>query len=200
MSDPSAGLPHVLYENLPMSRDRGTGWSKLRDLGPVLYREGCYYFTRREDVAAALRDPDVFSSRISYDPDGITVFVEELIRLEPAALIVRRKTTRPVTVGGVTLPAGAEVRLCLGAINRDGIDATSGDEFVLDGKLHKHWGFGGGPHRCLGSHLTGLELKLVVSEWFTRIPEFELPPGFIPEITWPSATCTLQQMPLRIRR
>jgi cytochrome P450 len=164
MSDPSAGLPHVLYENLPMSRDRGTGWSKLRDLGPVLYREGCYYFTRREDVAAALRDPDVFSSRISYDPDGITVFVEELIRLEPAALIVRRKTTRPVTVAGVTLPAGAEVRLCLGAINRDGIDATSGDE------------------------------------WFTRIPEFELPPGFIPEITWPSATCTLQQMPLRIRR
>jgi cytochrome P450 len=51
------------------------------------------------------------------------------------------------------LPQGAEVRLCLGAIKRDGTDDHSSDDIVLDGKLHKHWGFGGGPHRCLGSHL-----------------------------------------------
>ena len=101
-----------------------------------------------------------------------------MIRLEPPAPIVGRVTTRPVTVAGVTLPAGAEVRLCLGAINRDGSDAQSGDDFVLDGKLHKHWGFGGGPHRCLGSHLARMELKLVVTEWLARIPEFELAPGY----------------------
>ena len=50
-----------------MSRDRGAGWAKLRDLGPVLYGEGWYYLTRREDVLAALRDPGVFSSRIAFD-------------------------------------------------------------------------------------------------------------------------------------
>jgi cytochrome P450 len=132
------------------------------------------------------------------NPADIAVFVEELIRLEPAAPIVGRVTTRPVTVAGVTLPTGAEVRLCLGAINRDGTDETSGDDYVLDGKLHKHWGFGGGPHRCLGSHLARLELKLVVAEWLSRIPEFELPVDFTPQITWPSATCTLLALPLRI--
>jgi cytochrome P450 len=121
-----------------------------------------------------------------------------MIRLEPAAPIVGRVTTRAVTVAGVDLPAGAEVRLCVGAINRDRSDEQSGDDLVLDGKLHKHWGFGGGPHRCLGSHLARMELKLVVTEWLARIPDFELAPGYVPEITWPSATCSLPELPLRI--
>jgi cytochrome P450 len=143
---------------------------------------------RRPELRRSLRDT----------PEGVAAFVEEMIRLEPSAPIVGRVTTRPVTVAGVTLPAGSEVRLCLGAINRDGSDAQSGDDFVLDGKLHKHWGFGGGPHRCLGAHLARMELKLVVSEWLSRIPEFELQPGFVPEIAWPSATCTLPELPLRL--
>src|SRR5690349_21373214 len=60
-------VPHVRYEDLPMARDRGHGWAALRDLGPVLYGDGWYYLTRREDVLAALRDPTAFSSRIAYD-------------------------------------------------------------------------------------------------------------------------------------
>ena len=47
-----------------MARDRGAGWAKLRDLGPVVHGDGWYYLTRRDDVLAALRDPEVFSSRI----------------------------------------------------------------------------------------------------------------------------------------
>ncbi len=131
--------------------------------------------------------------------DKIAAFVEEMIRLEPSAPIVGRVTTRPVTVADVTLPAGSEVRLCLGAINRDGSDEQSGDKLVMDGKLHKHWGFGGGPHRCLGAHLARMELRWVVTEWLSRIAEFELKAGFSPEITWPAATCTLPELPLRIR-
>ena len=61
------GLPQVLYGDLPMSHDRGRGWATLRDLGPVLYGDGWFYLTRREDVLAALRNPEVFSSRIAYD-------------------------------------------------------------------------------------------------------------------------------------
>lgn len=49
----SLHLPHVRYDDLPMSRDRGAGWGALRHLGPVLYGDGWYYLTRREDVAGA---------------------------------------------------------------------------------------------------------------------------------------------------
>jgi cytochrome P450 len=110
--------------------------------------------------------------------------------------VVGRVTTEAVTVAGVTIPAGAQVRLCLGAVNRDGSDLTSGDDVVMDGKLHRHWSFGGGAHRCLGSHLARMELSIVITEWLRHIPEFELAPGYQPEIPWPSATCTLRHLPL----
>jgi cytochrome P450 len=66
MADPPA-LPHILYEDLPMAADRGAGWAKLRDLGPVLQGDGWYYLTNRDDVLAALRNPKVFSSTRAFD-------------------------------------------------------------------------------------------------------------------------------------
>ncbi|WP_395312217.1 cytochrome P450 [Mycobacterium sp. AMU20-3851] len=184
-------LSDLLHAEEPLTDDEAVGLSMvfvLAGLDTVTSTIGATMveLARRPELRAALRD----------DPDGVAVFVEEMIRLEPAAPVVGRVTTRPVTVAGVTLPAGADVRLCLGAINRDASDGLSVDDLVLDGKLHKHWGFGGGPHRCLGSHLARMELRLVVSEWLARIPEFRLVPGYIPEITWPSPTCTLPTLPL----
>jgi cytochrome P450 len=141
------------------------------------------------------RRPDV-RRQLCADPDQIPVFVEELLRLESPAPMIPRVTTRPVTVAGVTLPAGAKVRLPLAAINRDGGDAISGDDVVMDGKLHRHWGFGGGPHRCLGSHLARLELRLVLTEWLRRIPDFEVLPGFEPLVEWPAPSLALLKLPL----
>ena len=66
MTDPQT-IPHVLYEDLPMAADRGAGWAKLRDLGPVLQGDGWYYLTNRDDVLAALRNPEVFSSTRAFD-------------------------------------------------------------------------------------------------------------------------------------
>ncbi|WP_319432592.1 cytochrome P450 [Mycobacterium sp. RTGN5] len=141
------------------------------------------------------RRPDV-RRQLCADPGQIPVFVEELLRLESPAPMIPRVTTRPVTVAGVTLPAGAKIRLPLAAINRDGSDAISGDDLVMDGKLHRHWGFGGGPHRCLGSHLARLELRLVLTEWLRRIPDFEVAPGFDPVVEWPAASLALVKLPL----
>jgi cytochrome P450 len=129
--------------------------------------------------------------------EDIRVFIEEVVRLEPPAPITPRVTTEEVTIGGVTLPTATKVRLCLAAINRDDSDAISTNEVVMDGKVHPHWGFGGGPHRCLGSHLARMELTLIVEEWLKRVPDFELAGDAVPEIVFPANTFALGSLMLR---
>ncbi len=146
-----------------------------------------FELARRPQLRRDLRD----------EPKQTRVFVEEIVRLEPAAPMAARVTTDFVKVGGMTLPPGSRVRLCTAAINRDGSDATSTDDVVMDGKMHRHWGFGGGPHRCIGSHLARIELTLVVDEWLKQIPDFELPPGYTPEVKFPSTYFALKSLPLR---
>jgi cytochrome P450 len=146
-----------------------------------------FELARRPELRAALRD----------NPKQIRVFIEEIVRLEPSAPVAPRVTTQVVEIGGMTLPAGTAVRLCMAAINRDGSDTMSTDELTMDGKVHRHWGFGGGPHRCLGSHLARIELTVVVAEWLKQIPDFELPPGYAPDIKFPSKTFALKALPLR---
>jgi len=130
------------------------------------------------------------------DPSQIRAFIEEIVRLEPAAPIAARVTTDFAKVGGMTLPPGTPVRLCTAAINRDGRDEISIDQLVMDGKMHRHWGFGGGPHRCIGSHLARVQLSAVLNEWLRQIPDFELPPDYVPEVKFPSAYFALTTLPL----
>jgi cytochrome P450 len=136
-------------------------------------------------------------AELRRDPEQVKVFIEEIVRLEPPAPIVPRVTTQPVTIGRATLPADTPVMLCLAAINRDDSDEFSNNELVMDGKVHRHWGFGGGPHRCLGSHLARLELTFVINEWLSGIPEFEVKPGYTPQIAFPANTFSLTSPPLR---
>jgi cytochrome P450 len=143
---------------------------------------------RNPELRATLRD----------HPDQMPVFVEEIVRLEPPAPMVPRVTTAEVTIGDVTLPADTMVRLCIAAINRDDSDEISTNDVVMDGKVHRHWGYGGGPHRCLGSHLARMELTLVLDEWLKRVPEFSVEPGYEPHIIFPAQTFTLERVPLKL--
>jgi len=143
------------------------------------------------------RNPELRAT-LREDPDQIDVFVEEIVRLEPPAPMLPRVTTTEVTIGDVTLPADTMVRLCVAAINRDDSDEISTNDVVMDGKVHRHWGFGGGPHRCLGSHLARLELKLIVDEWLRRIPEFSVKVGEEPQIVFPANTFSLERVPLKL--
>ena len=75
----SQDIPVLDMIDLPMSYDRGTGWAALRDAGPVVLSDGWYALTRREDVLAALRNPNVFSSKKAFE------FVGSPLPLVPAA-------------------------------------------------------------------------------------------------------------------
>lgn len=146
-----------------------------------------FELARRPQLRKELRD----------SPKQIRVFIEEIVRLEPSAPVAPRITTEYVNVGGMTLPPGTSVRLCMAAVNRDDSDSMSTNELNMDGKVHRHWGFGGGPHRCLGSHLARIELTVIVAEWLTQIPDFELPADYSPVISYPSKSFALKELPLR---
>ena len=55
------------------------------------------------------------------------------------------------------------------------------DDF--DREINKHIAFGGGVHRCLGSHLARMELRVCLEEWHKRVPSYELAPGTTPSYT-----------------
>ncbi|BCI88192.1 hypothetical protein NIIDMKKI_33980 [Mycobacterium kansasii] len=61
-------LPRLEHSTLPMAADRGVGWKTLRDAGPVVFMNGAYYLTRREDVLAALCEPKLFSAQLALQP------------------------------------------------------------------------------------------------------------------------------------
>lgn len=67
-----------------------------------------------------------------------------------------------------------------------------------EGKIrrHRHWGFGGGAHRCFGMHLALLELGALIEEWLKRIPEFEPAPDYTPELVNTTGTLRLHTLPL----
>ena len=107
-----------------------------------------------------------------------------------------RVTTREVEVCGVRIPADSLVMLCLGTANRDGATFPQADSVDLDQADKGHRAFGGGNHRCLGSHLARRELRIIAEEFHKLIPDYQVSPGFEPEIAWPSGTFHLKQLPL----
>ena len=129
------------------------------------------------------------------DPELIGPVIEEVLRLEPPAPTTPRVTTQKVEVCGVTIPANSPVMLCLATANRGG-DRELPDDIDVEHGERGHATFGGGIHRCLGSHLARRELRLVVEEFHKLIPDYELAPGAQPKVVWPSSTLHLESLPL----
>jgi cytochrome P450 len=135
--------------------------------------------------------------RIVDDFTLIPAFIEDLLRVDGPVPFAPRVTTEEVEVAGRVLPKDTRVMLSYGSADRDPRRYDDADEVHLDGKV-VHFAFGRGPHRCLGSHLARLELRLILEEWHTRIPDYTLVDGKQPEMPWPTGTMGLQSVPLNI--
>jgi cytochrome P450 len=79
-----------------------------------------------------------------------------------------------VEVGGVTFGKRDWVLLPFPAANRDPEQFERADEVVLDRKVNRHAAFGLGIHRCVGSHLARMELRVALEVWMARFPGFSL--------------------------
>jgi len=115
------------------------------------------------------------------DPALVPQAIEEFVRLFPPVFAVARVVKQPVEVAGEHLEVGDWVLLNYAAASRDPEAISNATELDVHREDVVHAAFGVGPHRCLGSHLARLELRVSVEEFLRRIPEFELKPGSEPE-------------------
>jgi cytochrome P450 len=113
------------------------------------------------------------------DPSIIPAAVEELLRWEtPVAGGVPRLAQCPVNLpGGAHVDAGTSVVPNYGAANVDPDFFEDPMDVRFDRDHNPHIAFGGGVHRCLGSHLARRELRVTLREWHRRIPEYRIKPG-----------------------
>jgi len=109
-----------------------------------------------------------------HDPSCIPAAVEELLRHQTPVMMVPRVAIQDIEMGGVEIKAGDSATLMLGAANVDVAEFSDCTDAVFDREANRHLAFGGGPHRCLGSHLARLELRIALEEFHRRIPRYEL--------------------------
>ena len=67
--------------------------------------------------------------------------------------------------------------ILLGSVNTDEADLPDADVVRFDREVNRHMAFGGGVHRCLGSHLARLELRVALRQWHRRIADYSVPEG-----------------------
>jgi cytochrome P450 len=108
------------------------------------------------------------------NPDLIIPAVEELLRHQTPVMMVPRLIAQEYSLGGCTVQPGDTATLMIGAANIDDDEFDAATDVLFDREANRHLAFGGGAHRCLGSHLARLELHVALEEFHRRIPDYEL--------------------------
>lgn len=102
--------------------------------------------------------------------------IEEGLRFDAPVVYISRQTTRATEIGGVPLPAGAYISLCLASANRDESRWREPDRFDIHRPFQQHLTFAAGPHMCLGQHLARMESTVAVNMLLDRLPGLRLDP------------------------
>jgi cytochrome P450 len=111
--------------------------------------------------------------RLVEDPGVMPFAVEEFLRFY-APVTMARIATEDMVIGEAEIKARDWLLLPFPAANRDPEAFEDADEFVIDRQRNRHLAFGLGIHRCAGSNLARMELRVAIEEWLARIPEFKL--------------------------
>ena len=122
-----------------------------------------------------LGDRPEYQQMLRDNPEGIPTFIEEALRMHSPTKIDFRLVRRTTTLGGVHLPAGTIVMLCLGAANRDPLKFEDPHEFRPDRKnVREHIAFGRGIHTCAGAPLARVEGQITVRRMLERMSDIRI--------------------------
>jgi cytochrome P450 len=127
-------------------------------------------------------------------PDILPGAIEEMLRWETPVPGVARVAMQDVEVGGCPISKGERISPLLGAANTDPAEFDDPDVVDFARNPNRHRAFGGGPHRCLGSHLARLELRVALREFHRRIPDYQIRPGA--QLQYTSALRSVEALPL----
>jgi hypothetical protein len=125
------------------------------------------------------------AARLAANPSLMDTAVEEFLRAY-APVTMAREVVKEVTINGCPMRPGAMVLLSFPAANRDPEMFPDADKVLIDRKENRHAAFGLGIHRCIGSNLARMELRVSIEEWLKRVPEFRLEDPA--KVTWSEGT------------
>jgi cytochrome P450 len=112
--------------------------------------------------------------RLIEHPDLIKTAVEEMLRFESSNQLGNRMTVEQFELGGIPLPAGTPVTLCIGAANRDPAQFANPENLDVARTPNRHLAFGTGAHQCAGMALARLEGAIAISRFLARFPGYML--------------------------
>jgi cytochrome P450 len=165
-------LVHADIEGRPLSREELLGTCHLLILG------GLDTVTATLDcsIAYLAQHPEI-RRQLVQQPELTGAAVEELLRWESPVQMVARIVKEDSSIGGVEVKKGDRVTVLIGAADGDEREFPDADTVSFTRHANRHVAFGGGPHRCLGSHLARLELRVALEEFHRRIPDYRIPDG-----------------------
>ena len=135
--------------------------------------------------------------RLAAEPGLMPTAIEEFLRAY-APVTMARLVKQDMRWHGVNMKADDWVLLSFPAANRDPAHFDRAGEVVIDREVNRHAAFGLGIHRCVGSHLARMELRVALEVWLARIGDFTLADP--PAVTWSAGQIRgPRTLPLRIR-
>jgi cytochrome P450 len=135
-----------------------------------------------------------YRRRLAADPTRAEGAVEELLRYYSFTNIPRT-VRQDVEFAGVTMRAGDRLLLCNSLASRDPAEIDRPGEVDFDRQGIRHAAFGMGPHRCLGSHLARLEMRVALEEWHAVIPDYRVVPDSELRL-WGGTNMAIQHLPV----
>ncbi len=130
-------------------------------------------FTIR-NVLLQIGNSDELRQQLVEDPSRIPDAIEEVLRLYSPVWGIARTATRDAEVNGQPIAAGERVLMLFASADRDAEEFPNPDEFVLGRVPNRHLAFGIGKHRCLGSHLARLEIRVAIEEVLEHLPDYRV--------------------------